>query len=74
MSGTSVATAITAGDCAQMLQWGIVEGNDPALSTYQARAYLIRGCQRSENLKYPNQQWGYGTLDLLQTFQNMREL
>ena len=74
MSGTSVATAITSGGCAQMLQWGIVEGNDPALSTYQARAYLIRGCQRSENLKYPNQQWGYGTLDLLQTFQNMREL
>ncbi len=72
MTGTSVATAITSGAGALMMQWGIVDGNDTALSTAQIRAYLIRGCDRKEGLSYPNPQWGYGTLNLLQTFQLMR--
>lgn len=74
MDGTSAATAIVAGACALMMQWGVVEGNDTAFSTYQIRAYLIRGCNRSEGIQYPNPQWGYGVLDLMQTFQLMREL
>lgn len=74
MDGTSVSTAITTGAGALMLQWGIVNGNDAALSTYQIRAYLIRGCNRSDTLTYPNAQWGYGRLNLLQTFNLMREL
>ena len=73
MSGTSAAVAITAGACALMLQWGIVQGNDIGMSTYQIRAYLIRGCSRSPTLLYPNTQWGYGALDLVQTFNLMRE-
>ncbi|MHB1153726.1 MAG: S8 family peptidase [Eubacteriales bacterium] len=72
MTGTSVSAAITAGAGALMMQWGIVDGNDTALSTYQIRAYLIRGCDRKEGISYPNPQWGYGTLNLLQTFQLMR--
>ncbi len=74
MDGTSVAAAITTGAAALMLQWGIVEKNDPAMSTYQIRAYLIRGCSRSEARTYPNEQWGYGVLNLLQSFQLMREI
>ena len=74
MSGTSVAAAITAGACALMLQWGVVMGNDVAMSTYQIKAYLIRGCNRNEAMIYPNSQWGYGTLNLMQTFQLMREI
>ena len=72
MSGTSVATAITTGACALLLQWGIVNGNDVAMSTFQARAYLIRGAVRNINIAYPNPQWGYGTLNLIQTFNLMR--
>ncbi|MGE4277209.1 MAG: S8 family peptidase [Lawsonibacter sp.] len=74
MSGTGVATAITTGACALLLQWGVVEGNDVSMSTYQIRAYLIRGCDRSTAMEYPNPQWGYGKLDLLQTFDYMRTL
>ena len=74
MSGTSVATAITTGASALLLQWGIVEENDLSLSTYQIRAYLIRGATRSEALIYPNYQWGYGTINLMQTFHYMREI
>lgn len=73
MSGTSVAAAITTGACALMLQWGIIEGNAPALDTFQIKGYLIRGCVRDSNMVYPNFQWGYGKLDLYNTFNLIRQ-
>ena len=74
MDGTSVSTAITSGACALMLQWGIVEGNDLGFNTPIIRAYLIRGCRRSDLITYPNVQWGYGALNLMQSFIHMRRL
>ncbi|MDE6454550.1 MAG: S8 family peptidase, partial [Dysosmobacter sp.] len=74
MSGTSAAAAVLAGTCALLLQWGVREGNDPAMGTYQIRAYLIRGCLRRPDMQYPNNQWGYGSVQLMQTFHLMREL
>lgn len=74
MSGTSIAAAITSGACALMLQWAIIKGNDPGFSTTAINAYLVRGCRRSDDMSYPNSQWGFGALNLLQTFYYMREL
>ncbi len=74
MSGTSAAAAVTAGACALLMQWGIVMGNDPSMSTYQIKSYLIRGCSRSSGMNYPNSQWGHGTLDLLNSFYRLREM
>ncbi|MFV0394532.1 MAG: S8 family peptidase [Coprobacillaceae bacterium] len=71
-SGTSIAAAVTAGACALILQWAIVNRNDISISTYRIKAYLIRGCNRKEGLEYPNNQWGFGTLDLWQTFNLLR--
>ncbi|MDR2908817.1 MAG: S8 family peptidase [Oscillospiraceae bacterium] len=72
MSGTSVAAAITAGASALMLQWGIVEGNDVSLDSFRVRARLVAGCERSEDVEFPNNRWGYGKLNLLNAFQSMR--
>ncbi|WP_246213187.1 S8 family peptidase [Aminipila butyrica] len=74
MSGTSVATAITAGACALMMQWGLIGGNNLGFDTSVLRAYLIRGCGRTDAMQYPSPQWGFGTLNLMQTFFYMREL
>jgi len=71
-TGTSVATGITTGACALMLQWGIIEGNHMELNTYTAKAFLIRGCTRDTHRSYPNSQWGYGKLNLLNTFNSLR--
>lgn len=71
MTGTSVAAAITTGAAALMMQWGIVEGNYTSLSTNQIKGFLIRGCIREEYMTYPNYQWGYGKLDLHNTFSQM---
>lgn len=74
MTGTSVASAITAGACALLMQWGIAERNDIGLSTYQIKAFLVRGAERTSSLMYPNYQWGYGKLNLLETFNLMRQI
>jgi len=72
MSGTSVSAAITAGACALMLQWGVVNGNDTALSTNRIQANLIRGCMRDPSMEYPNTYSGYGRLNLYNTLNTIR--
>ncbi|WMJ84602.1 S8 family peptidase [Oscillospiraceae bacterium LTW-04] len=74
MSGTSCSAAITAGASALLMQWGIVKGHDFGFCTPVIRAYLIRGCNRNELIVYPNNQWGFGMLNLTRTFYYMREL
>ncbi|MDR3207402.1 MAG: S8 family peptidase [Oscillospiraceae bacterium] len=73
MSGTSVAAAVTAGASALMLQWGVVQGREPSMNSDRLRALFIRGCVREESIVYPNEQWGYGRLDLFRSFSEMRE-
>lgn len=72
MSGTSVSSAIVAGACALMLQWGIVDNNYEEMSTYQIRSFLISGCIQESGLFYPNTQWGYGRFNLKNTFDIMQ--
>jgi hypothetical protein len=57
-----------------MLQWGIIQNNDVTLNTYRIRAYLIRGANRDNNIEYPSLQWGYGKLNLLNTFNQIRPI
>ncbi len=71
-NAAGVSAAITAGACALLLQWGIVEKNDISLNSFRLRANLIGGSDRDDNLSYPNNQWGYGKLNLLQTFRALR--
>lgn len=64
VSGSSSAAAITTGVCALLLQWGILQGNDPTLNAIKLKSYLILGAKRIGNYTYPNTEWGYGLLDL----------
>ena len=47
-------------------------GNYPTMSEASIKSYLIRGAARNPSLTYPNKEFGYGTLDLLQTFLRLR--
>lgn len=71
LSGTSVSAAVTAGACALLLEWGIVKGNDPIINTVAMKTYLARGARRRDKISYPNREWGFGELDLLNTFKKM---
>ena len=72
-TGTSIAAAITAGAAAQVLEWGILRRNAPAMNTVEVKNLLIRGCDREENIEYPSKEWGYGSLNVYQSFERLRE-
>ena len=72
-TGSSVATAVTAGAVACLFSWGFTQGNDTTLTSISVKSILIRGAERKEAFRYPNSQWGYGTLNLYRAFLQMRE-
>lgn len=72
MSGTSVAAAHTTGVTAMMLEWGIIKGNMKDINSYRIKNMLIRGAKRNPDLSYPNKEWGYGILDIYNTFEVLR--
>lgn len=67
-TGSSLAAAITAGACAQFMQWAVVQKNAPLASTKDVKNYFIRGAKREKGIVYPNREWGYGRLDVEGTF------
>ena len=71
-SGTGCATAHTAGIAAMMLEWGIVKGNYNSMNGQDIQKLLIRGAQRSDDLEYPNNVWGYGKVNIYNVFQRLR--
>lgn len=71
-TGTSAAAAVTTGAVAQIMQWALVEANSPRLSNAGIKNMLIRGTGKSSERSYPNREWGYGTLDVYQTFEELR--
>lgn len=72
-TGTSAAAAITSGAVALLFQWGILEENYIAMDGEIARVLLISGCKRDPDQKYPNNRWGYGQLNLYDTFLAIRD-
>lgn len=71
-SGTSIAAAVTAGGCAQLFQWGIVENNMMYLNSTDLSNLLIRGAVRSPDRIYPSTSYGYGLLDVYNALNRLR--
>lgn len=73
-TGSSIAAAIGASACALLLEWGIIRGNIPNMDTNAIKKLLIRGAVRDGTRTYPNREWGYGRLNLYETFQRLTRL
>ncbi|HEX3023176.1 MAG TPA: S8 family peptidase [Lachnospiraceae bacterium] len=72
-TGTSVAASHTAGIIALFLEWAVVRENQIGIDTLVIKNYLIRGAKREANLVYPNRDWGYGIIDIFNTFDILRK-
>lgn len=68
-SGTSLSAAQTAGTAALLFEWAVIRGNRPFFTGSSVKNYLTRGAKREDRLQYPNQDWGFGRLDLYHTFE-----
>ena len=67
-TGTSAAAALASGATALLIQWGMERTQIRYFTTQELKSYLIRGALRDPALVYPNREWGYGTLNLYNTF------
>lgn len=72
-TGTSMAAPFVAGAAALMMEWGIVQGNDPFLYGQRVKAFLRRGANRRFSTSIPNNQWGYGALSLCDAMSELVE-
>ena len=72
-TGTSVAAPFVTGSAALMMQWGIINNNDPYLYGQRLRAFLRIGAERKTGIVYPNASFGYGTLCLYNTMNYLVE-
>ena len=62
-TGTSFATPFVTGAAALLMQYGVVDGEDPFLYGEKVKAYLQRGARPLPGFgAYPNNQVGYGAL------------
>ena len=73
-SGSSVAVAITAGAIALLMEWLKLQNISVGLDTLRLKGLFVLGAVRRPDTTYPNKAWGYGTLDLYETLNIIREL
>lgn len=71
-SGTGAAAAHTAGIVALVLEWAVFKGNQSYIKGLDIKKLLIRSAERSMDISYPNNIWGYGKLDVYSLFQLLR--
>lgn len=63
VTGTSFAAPMVTGSAALLMQWGMVDGNDPFLYGEKVKAYLRRGARQLPGFsEFPNALVGYGAL------------
>lgn len=73
-SGSSAATGLTAGAVALLLGWFEQQPGARGGSTSQIRNLIVLGAEQRPEMNYPNEEWGYGTLDLYRLLDTLRQL
>ena len=71
-TGSSISAAHGAGAAALLMEWGLLNQIINNMDGNDIRRLLIQGAARKTGEVYPNQGWGYGTLNLKNTFETLR--
>ncbi len=67
-SGTSMACPFVSGSAALLMEWGIVNNNDPYLYGEKLKSYLINGAVSLPGEAVPSVRQGFGTLCVRNSF------
>ena len=73
-SGSSTSVGITAGAAALLVEWHLQQKKIPSVDTSLIKSLLMLGTTKNPDMSYPNREWGYGQLNLYNTFEAMRQL
>lgn len=71
-TGTSASAAFAAAASALALEWLVENVGNNATNTTTVKNFLIRGTTKVPNELFPNASWGYGIMDVYQSFLNLR--
>lgn len=69
-TGTSMAAPFVTGAAALLMEWGIVQGNDPYLYGEKLKAYLMKGARALAGEEVPNVRQGWGALCIRDSIPN----
>lgn len=73
-SGSSASVGIGAGAVALLMEWFVKQPTVRGVTCSQIRNIILFGTNQRENMTYPNREWGYGTIDIYQSLNRLREL
>lgn len=73
-TGSSIAAGITAGAAALIMEWVVYRLQQKTIDSTQVRNLLVLGTEKRPNEIYPNREWGYGRLNVYNTFETLRRI
>lgn len=73
-SGSSVGAGVAAGATALLMEWLVYRFNGQQPEGIELRNLLLLGARKRPEEEAPNREWGYGRLDLYNTFDVLRRL
>lgn len=73
-TGSSIAAGITAGAAALIMEWVVYRLQQKTIDSSQIRNLLVLGTEKRPNEIYPNREWGYGSLNVYNTFETIRRI
>ena len=73
-TASSIAAGITAGAAALTMEWVVYGLQQRTIDSTQVRNLLVIGTEKRPNEEYPNREWGYGTLNVFNTFETIRQI
>jgi len=73
-TGSSIAAGITAGAAALMMEWVVYQLQQKTIDSTQIRNLLVLGTTKRPSESYPNREWGYGQLNVYNTFETIRQI
>lgn len=70
MTGSCASSALTAGAAALFVEGGLRQEQPRYFTAEEIKSLFLRGTMRSNIYTYPNREWGYGTMNVYETFQS----